>query len=63
MPQKGQNKTFANKRTLNPPATTGSRRRSNLTNGSQQQDPKRRLGAFVGAGEHSRNTVRSTQKN
>lgn len=76
MPRKGQNKPFASKRTMNPPVAFGGsskgpgtahslrsavgRAKVNSVAAFQQQDAKRRLGAFTTAGEHSRNTVRST---
>jgi hypothetical protein len=64
MPRKGQNKTFANKRTINPPTPAGGKpKKSRSASSFQQQDPKRRLGGFAGAGEHPRNTVRRTASN
>jgi hypothetical protein len=79
MPRKGQNKTFASKRTMNPPVAFGEsskgpgtahssrsavgRAKANTVAAFQQQDAKRRLGGFTTAGEHSRNTVRGTAKN
>jgi hypothetical protein len=47
---KGQHKDFAAKQTMNPPGAPGGSRASGGT-GTQEQDPKRRLGQFGGAGE------------
>jgi len=60
--KKGQNKTFAAKRTVNPPQRTrGSKAQSDLGSSFQQHDAKRRLGSFEGAGEHARTGNRGHQ--
>jgi hypothetical protein len=54
-PSKGSQKTFASKRTINPPGHGGSHQEATgIGNASQQQDPKHRLGGFAGTGEHAR---------
>ena len=47
---KGQHKDFAAKNTMNPPDGGGGTQTLGGT-GTQEQDPKRRLGQFGGAGE------------
>lgn len=59
--QKGQHKMIGDKRTMNAGAS-GKARRHDSKAGFQTRDPKGRLGGFEGAGEHSRNTVRQTEK-
>ena len=48
---KGGDKDFAEKITFNPPSRTGRQKRGSQTGGTEEQDPKRRLGQFGGAGE------------
>jgi len=53
--KKGRNKTFAARRTMNPPQ--GSNGRQVPAGGNktfQQHDPNRRLGSFEKAGGHAR---------
>jgi hypothetical protein len=53
--KKGSNKTFASRRTLNPPQGGGAQRADAGTGHPfQDQDPARRLGGFETAGEHAR---------
>lgn len=47
----GGDKDFADKNTMNPPNSGGSKRQRNQTREPEQQDPKRRIGQFGGAGE------------
>ncbi len=47
---KGDHKDFASKNTMNPPAGGGSTQ-STAGTGMQEQDVKRRIGQFGGAGE------------
>jgi hypothetical protein len=51
---KGNQKTFASKRTMNP--TGGPRQQADTrgTGGDQEHDEKNRLGSFAGKGEHAR---------
>ena len=56
---KGQNKTFASKRTLNP--GSGGHPEGQQGASSQQQDPQRRLGGFETTGEHARTGSRGHQ--
>ena len=59
---KGSNKTFASKRTINPPAGDGSHQASTGDNNAfQQHDLNRRLGDFEGAGNHARTGNRGHQ--
>jgi hypothetical protein len=56
---KGKNKTFASKRTMNPPQGDGSHRGDTPSDqGFQEQDAQRRLGSFEGKGEHARTPSR-----
>lgn len=60
--RKGTNKTFAAKRTMNPPNTSGRRGVNNTTTGAfQQHDALRRMGSFEGTGEHARTGNRGHQ--
>ena len=53
--KKGSQKTFAAKRRINPPQARGdAHARRNTGAPFQQEDVKRRLGSFEGAGEHAR---------
>jgi len=51
---KGANRTFAAKRTMNPPQGDPANQANKEGNATQEQDAKRRLGSFEGAGEHAR---------
>ena len=54
-PRKGSQKTFAAKRTMNPPLGDGSHQQATgMGNAQQQHDAKNRQGSFEGAGEHAR---------
>jgi hypothetical protein len=53
-PSKGSQKTFAAKRTMNDTGGGGHQANTGARKGFQNQDPKRRLGGFEGAGEHAR---------
>lgn len=56
----GRKQAFADKRTANP---AGSEPRQSVKKPrGQEQDVKRRLGDFSGAGEHPRQTTRITSK-
>jgi hypothetical protein len=55
---KGKNKTFASKRTMNPPAGGDHQANKSGDQGSQDQDARRRLGSFEGKGEHARTPSR-----
>ncbi len=61
-PSKGSGKTFASKRTANPPGPRprGQQNR-NATSSFQDQDAERRLGSFEGQGEHARTGNRGHQ--
>src|SRR5437764_198330 len=60
--KKGSNKTFASKRTMNPPQAGDSHPHGTETTGSfQQHDAQRRLGGFEGRGEHARTGNRGHQ--
>jgi hypothetical protein len=48
---KGQHKDSAAKNTMNPPAGGGGGTQVLGGTGTQEQDPKRRIGQFGGAGE------------
>ena len=48
---KGGNKAFAAKNTMNPPTSGGGKHIDSQTQGSQEQDPKRRIGQHGGMGE------------
>jgi hypothetical protein len=52
---KGSNKTFANKRTMNPPTGEGSHQAdTGMGTADQQHDAANRLGSFEGKGNHAR---------
>ena len=55
---KGKNKTFASKRTMNPPAGGGHQPNKEGDQGFQDHDAQRRLGSFEGKGEHARTPSR-----
>jgi hypothetical protein len=57
---KGQNQTPASRRTANPPGHPRGRETCPGA-GFQEQDAKRRLGSFEGAGEHGRTGSRGHQ--
>jgi hypothetical protein len=60
--RKGNQKTFAAKRTINPSFTPGHQHAGSRTvSGFQQHDARRRLGSFEGAGEHARTGNRGHQ--
>ena len=59
--RKGRNKTFASKRTMNPPRTGSRGRATTGKGGFQEKDIKGRLGGFEGAGEHARTGNRGHQ--
>lgn len=61
-PSKSSGKTFGSKRTANPPGPHphGEQNR-NATSGFSDEDAKRRLGDFEGAGEHARTGNRGHQ--
>lgn len=53
--KKGSQKTFASKRTMNPPGGNPSHQQATgMGNASQQQDAAHRQGSFAGAGQHPR---------
>lgn len=53
--KKGKGKTFASRRTMNPPEGGPTRKPDKeSTKGFQEQDAARRLGNFETAGEHAR---------
>lgn len=58
---KGSNKTFAAKRTINPPAVGSHQGNTGSPKASQQQDPARRLGDFERKGDHARGGSRGHQ--
>lgn len=61
-PSKGENKTFANKRTLNAPQNPGDQAAdTNAGAPFQEHDTQRRLGSFEGTGEHARTGSRGHQ--
>lgn len=52
---KGENKTFASKRTMNPPNENGAHQpNTGDQKGFQHQDPERQFGNFEERGKHSR---------
>jgi hypothetical protein len=53
-PKKGSQKTFASKRTMNPPFDGRHQQADGMGNASQQHDAKGRQGSFEGAGKHAR---------
>ena len=59
-PPKGKNKTWASKRTANPPQPHGEQP-LNTTATFQSHDAKGRMGGFEGAGEHARTGNRGHQ--
>jgi hypothetical protein len=53
--KKGSQKSFASKRTMNPPQEDGSHQEATgMGNAAQEHDEARRLGSFEGTGEHAR---------
>lgn len=52
--KKGSQKTFAEKRRINPAGARTAATREGQTPGFQEHDPKHRLGSFATAGEHAR---------
>jgi hypothetical protein len=59
---KGENKTYASKRTLNTPQSPGDQSSGTNTGASfQEHDAQRRLGSFEGTGEHARTGSRGHQ--
>ena len=59
---KGSNKTFASKRTVNPPQTSKKvKGETPEIAGFQPQDALRRLGDFEGRGQHARTGNRGHQ--
>lgn len=61
-PGKGSNKTFASKRTMNPPQGDGSHQASTGDNKTfQQHDTANRLGDYEGTGSHARTGNRGHQ--
>jgi hypothetical protein len=58
--KKGDQKTFASKRTANPPAGPNEEG-LNKVDADQHQDAKRRLGGYGGKGEHPRTGNRGRQ--
>ena len=61
-PKKGRNKTFASRRTMNPPEGNSTRRPGKGQNKAfQQHDADNRLGSFERAGGHARAGSRGHQ--
>jgi hypothetical protein len=59
---KGSNKTFASRRTMNPPQGDGSHQgNTGSPKAFQQHDAARRLGDFEGTGNHARTGNRGHQ--
>jgi hypothetical protein len=58
---KGSNKTFAAKRTMNPPLAGSHQGDTSPGGADYQHDQKRRLGSFAGKGEHARTGSRGRQ--
>ncbi len=59
---KGKTKTFASKRTANPPGPhPHGKHNLNATSAFQDHDAQRRLGDFEGRGEHARTGNRGHQ--
>ncbi|MFO0929699.1 MAG: hypothetical protein U0736_22200 [Gemmataceae bacterium] len=53
--KKGSQKTFASRRTMNPPGGNPSHQQAHgMGNAQQEHDVNRRLGSFGGTGEHPR---------
>jgi hypothetical protein len=59
--KKGSQKTFAAKRTLNPPGAGSHQASTGDNKAFQQHDLDRRLGDFEGAGNHARTGNRGHQ--
>jgi hypothetical protein len=60
-PGKGQEKTFASERTMNPTGSGGHQPDKGKNQGFQPHDPANRLGSFEGKGEHARTGNRGHQ--
>ena len=52
--KKGSQKTFAEKRRINPAGARVAAKKRGQTPGFQEHDPKGRMGGFETAGEHAR---------
>ncbi len=59
---KGKNKGFAGKRTMNPAGGMGSQQQNTGAHAAfQEHDPSNRMGSFEGKGEHARTGNRGHQ--
>ncbi len=59
--KKGSQKTFASRRTMNPPGEGTNQATTGDNNAFQQHDAANRLGSFEGAGNHARTGNRGHQ--